>query len=120
MTPEDIDTVLDLVLDQDDIGIVNEWPKRCGCGRSYTAHEWRLLEIAGTMVDDCRVARAAQLSRVQKHDRRRDRVYSAPVSVNSASAYETSRSLTRIGRRSPSRRIMRCGVVDVTTPYMPA
>ncbi len=52
MTPEDIDTVLDLVLDQDDIGIVNEWPKRCGCGRSYTAHEWRLLEIAGTMVDD--------------------------------------------------------------------
>lgn len=52
MTPRDVDTVLDVVLDEDDIGLVNEWPKRCGCGRSYTAHEWRLLQFVGTMIDD--------------------------------------------------------------------
>ncbi len=31
----------------------------------------------------------------------------------------TSRSLTRIGMRSPSRRTMRCGRVSVTVPDMP-
>ena len=42
-----------------DVALFNEiranakkWPKRCGCGRSYTEHEWALITIAGTMVDE--------------------------------------------------------------------
>ncbi len=52
MRPEDVDTVLDLVLDQDDIGLVQAWPKKCGCGRRFTAHEWRLIQFVGTWIDD--------------------------------------------------------------------
>ncbi len=80
MTPRDVDTVLGLVLDQDlgcgcycvacqtglhgacrypacsvrtnGLGLVDAWPKACGCGRSYTEHEWNLLTYVGTMVDD--------------------------------------------------------------------
>ena len=28
------------------------WPKRCGCGRAYSCHEWELLIKIGEMVDD--------------------------------------------------------------------
>ncbi len=35
-----------------DLGLVDAWPKRCGCGRSYTEHEWALLQFIGTMVDE--------------------------------------------------------------------
>jgi hypothetical protein len=34
------------------LGLVDKWPKRCSCGRSYTEHEWALLKFIGTMVDD--------------------------------------------------------------------
>jgi ribosomal protein S27AE len=26
--------------------------KRCSCGRTFTAHEWSLLDLLGTMTDD--------------------------------------------------------------------
>lgn len=45
MTPTDVDTVLATVLDQD-------VHKACGCGRTYTAHEWSLLESVGRMSDE--------------------------------------------------------------------
>lgn len=33
------------------IGLTGPWPKACGCGRSYTEHEWSLLKYIGEMVD---------------------------------------------------------------------
>lgn len=37
---------------QPTIGLANAWPKACGCGRSYTEHEWSLLKFVGSMQDD--------------------------------------------------------------------
>lgn len=28
------------------------WPRPCGCGRTFSAHEWALLACIGNMVDD--------------------------------------------------------------------
>ncbi len=38
--------------DDPGLGLVDAWPKQCGCGCSYTEHEWALLKFVGTMVDD--------------------------------------------------------------------
>lgn len=35
-----------------DLGIVDAWPKRCGCGCSYTESEWMRLTYVGLMIDD--------------------------------------------------------------------
>ena len=34
------------------LGLVDAWPKRCGCGRSCTESEWMLLTYVGLMIDD--------------------------------------------------------------------
>jgi hypothetical protein len=31
---------------------MNEWPKICPCGCAYTEHEWKMLLLIGTMVDE--------------------------------------------------------------------
>ena len=29
-----------------------EWPKACGCGRVFSAHEWETLQFVGKMIDE--------------------------------------------------------------------
>lgn len=31
---------------------VPTWPKKCGCGRSFDEHEWKILTFIGRMVDE--------------------------------------------------------------------
>jgi hypothetical protein len=42
----------DAMSDDPGLGLVDAWPKACACGRSYTEHEWRLLQFIGEMVDE--------------------------------------------------------------------
>ncbi len=37
--------------DEGELGLGGEWPRNCGCGRSFDEHEWRTLLFLGTMVD---------------------------------------------------------------------
>ncbi len=38
--------------DDDDIGLIDAFPKHCGCGRIYTRHDWRKLPYVGVMIDE--------------------------------------------------------------------